>query len=462
MFMDVIQKFIVYVQKHGLLSRGEKVLVAVSGGIDSVVLLHLLRQLQPSWQLTLSVAHLNHGLRGASADRDEAFVKTLAEELKLPFYSKKADVKAYVKKHGLSLEEGARDVRFAFLMSLLKTLEYDKLALGHHANDQAETILMNIVRGSGLRGCQGMHPLRGAVIRPLLFAMKHEIEAYAKQHKLSYVVDESNSDRRFLRNRIRWDVLPVLERAAGAHAISCICRTGAISAEAEAYISDSARKAKKRIVRKGTRGEIILDIDKFLSYFKAVQKILLFQILEEELQLKKISASKIDRLLSLAEKGKSGHRTWLDKEVTGIRSGHHLVFTKQTKPLPEIPVRVGRPVDILGQDARFHATLMELDGRKDVFTEERTVEYLDYDTVSFPLRIRYFRHGDAFYPLGMGAKKKLHDFFIDEKVPNYQRMSVPLLLGGDDILWVVGYRIDDRFKVTDRTKKIMKIAVYPK
>lgn len=105
---------------------------------------------------------------------------------------------------------------------------------------------------------------------------------------------------------------------------------------------------------------------------------------------------------------------------------------------------------------------MELDGRKDVFTEERTVEYLDYDTVSFPLRIRYFRHGDAFYPLGMGAKKKLHDFFIDEKVPNYQRMSVPLLLGGDDILWVVGYRIDDRFKVTDRTKKIMKIAVYPK
>ena len=459
--MDLIQKFIAYVQKHGILSKGEKVLVAVSGGIDSVVLLHLLRQIQPLWQLTLSVAHLNHGLRGPSADHDEAFVKELTDGLRLPFYSKKEDVKAYVKKHRLSLEEGARDVRFAFLMHLLKTLKYDKLALGHHANDQAETILMNIIRGSGLRGCQGMRPVRGSIIRPLLFAMKDEIESYAEQHKITYVVDESNMDRRFLRNRIRWDVLPALEKAVGAHVIPCICRTGDISSEAEVFMSDSARRARKRIVRKASQYEIILDIDKFLSYFKAVQKILLFQILEEEFRLKKITASKIDRLLYLAEKGRSGHRTQLDKDVMGIRSGDHLVITKK-KTLPEIPIRVDQSIDILGQDIRFQATLMEHNGRNDVFTEERTVEYLDYDTLSFPLRIRYFRQGDAFYPLGMGGKKKLHDFFIDEKVPNYRRMSVPLLLGGDDILWVVGYRIDDRFKVTDKTKKIVKIAVYPK
>ena len=166
--MDFIQKFIAYIQKHSLLDKGEKVVVAVSGGIDSVVLLDLLRQIQQSWQLTLSVAHLNHGLRGKSADHDETFVKELTDRVKLPFYSQKEDVKAYVKKHRLSIEEGAREVRFSFLMSLLKTLKYDKLALGHHANDQAETILMNMIRGSGLRGLQGIRPIRGSVIRPLL------------------------------------------------------------------------------------------------------------------------------------------------------------------------------------------------------------------------------------------------------------------------------------------------------
>ena len=199
-----------------------------------------------SWDLTLGVAHVNHGLRGKMADKDELFVRDLVHRNGLPFYHKKEDVRTYAMKNKISIEEGAREVRYKFLYALLDRLNYDRLALGHHANDQAETILMNLVRGSGLRGMGGMRPTRDRVIRPLLFVSRGTVESYAVERSLDFVEDASNRDRKFLRNRIRWDVIPVLENASGHQVVSPICRTGDACQEAEGYLKYSAREAREK------------------------------------------------------------------------------------------------------------------------------------------------------------------------------------------------------------------------
>ena len=459
LFMDLLHKFETYVRRHRLVEERDKILIAVSGGVDSVVLLKLFLEIREKWKLSLSVAHLNHGLRGESADRDESFVKDLTHHFGIAFYAKKADVKSYAKTHKLSLEESAREVRFRFLLMLQNEHDVDKIALGHHAKDQAETILMNIVRGSGIRGLRGIKPMRGSIIRPLLFAMKEEIVSYAAEWGLDYVEDASNQDRCFLRNRIRWDVLPVLERAMGSHVIPCISRTGESILEAEAFIDDAVNQAKAQSIVDITDNEIILDIYKFLSYFRIVQKGVTINILEEELQKKDIDSSKIERILALARDGESGKKIELGEGKLAIKSGQHLVFLKYFDSMTEISIELGEPVVLKKTGFEFQSTVMNCDVNEIVFSTDANIEYIDFDRISLPLRIRSMHEGDAFYPLGMNQKKKLHDFFIDKKVPNYRRSSIPLLVGGDDIIWVGGFRIDDRVKITKKTKNILKLEL---
>lgn len=435
--------------------------MAVSGGVDSVVLLNLFYCIRDKWNLSLSVAHLNHRLRGSEADRDENFVRKLSQQKDLPFYSERRDVKTYAKTHRLSLEEGARKVRFEFLNALLSKIKYDKIALGHHANDQAETILMNLARGSGLKGLRGIKPIRGTVIHPLLFAPKKDILSYAEQRGLEYMTDTTNQDRDFLRNRVRWDVFPKLEETFGSHVVASICHAGNVCAEAEEFLEHSAGKAKERIIVSQTRDEIILDIHEFFRYFKVVQKVVLIQIIEDAFPRIEINASTIDRLIYLAEKGRSGNIVELNGEVTVVRSGDHLVLLKARQPLPETPVRVGQETILSGIGLKFRSTLIVRNEAGIPFTSDSNIEYLDYDTIPSPLCLRPHRSGDKFVPLGMNRKKKVHDFFIDEKIPNYRRSSIPLLVGGDHIIWIAGYRIDDRFKITEETKKILKVEIIP-
>lgn len=459
--MDFLKKFEAFVRKHDLLREYDRILLAVSGGIDSVVLLDLFLRIQPQFDLTLAVAHMNHGLRGSEADRDENFVRNLAREFGLPFFSRLEDVRTYSRQRKLSLEEGAREVRFNFLESLLDRLRFDRLALGHHANDQAETILMNLVRGAGLRGLSGIRPMRGRVIHPLLFATRKEIEFYSESQKLNYVVDASNQSRRFLRNRIRWDVLKNLEKTVGPHVFITICRVGNVIREAEVFLENSAANVRRQVVVAESNDKIVLDIYKFLSYFKVIQKTVLIQILEEVSFLKRrVRLYEIDEILKLAEKGRSGGVVDLGNGVKVVKTGDKLVFMREQQGWGKAFIQIGQSIDI--EDGfEFRSALMKKKDGLVVFTNDRRIEYLDYDTLSFPLLLRSYSPGDRFVPLGMKGKKKLQDFFVDEAVPNYCRSLVPLLVGGEDIIWVVGYRIDDRFKVTEKTRNVLKVEIIP-
>lgn len=460
--MDLLKKFEDFSRSLDLFEKGERILMAVSGGMDSVVLLDLFMRIRHSWSLTLAVAHVNHGLRGKEADRDEIFVRELSRRQGILFYSQKTNVREYAKVHRLSLEEAGRDVRFGFLGWVFDVLYYDRLALGHQANDQAETILMNLTRGAGLRGLGGIRPIRGHAIRPLLFATRKEVEEYARERQLCFVEDASNKDCRFLRNRIRWDVLGRLEEAVGAHVVSTICRAGRAASEADEYVESVARGIRRRIAKVQSQTEIILDIFKFLRYFKIVQKTVVVQVLREVYQNRDSwSASEIDRILCLAEGGRSGGVVELGCGIRVIKSRDRLIFLRNRPRIDEIEVQVGQFVDIKEIGIQFRAEVVSRKTKDIVYSNNPRIEYLDYDLLSFPLRIRSFRPGDSFVPLGMKGKKKLHDFFVDEKVPNYRRSSVPLLVGADGIVWVAGYRMDDRYKITEKTTHILKVEIHP-
>ncbi|MBN2028784.1 tRNA lysidine(34) synthetase TilS [bacterium] len=458
--MDFFNKFHHYVDENNLIVRQDKVLIAVSGGIDSIVLLDLFLQIRSELNLVLSGVHVNHGLRGKQADRDEIFVRNSIRNIGLPFYSLKMDVKGYSKRKKLSVEEGGRKLRFDFFNTLLKRLSYDKIALAHHAHDQAETIIMNLARGSGIRGMGGMHPQRNKIIHPLLFASKEEIVSYAHHRNLCHVEDHTNRDKTILRNRIRWDIVRSMEESIGSYIIHSISHTGKVMREVQAFIDFESQKALKKVIEHRSQNEIILDIVKFLKYFKIVQKNMLIQILNEiDYPNRYVRSLEIETILRLIEKGRKGSVYCLKNDLMAIKQNNWISFTKMGPPVKEIKVKVGQEYDIPDLGMRFHAECIKKEMEMGMFTNNRWIEYLDYDTLTMPLKIRSWNHGDWFIPLGMSGRKKLHDFFIDAKVPKYKRASVPLLIGGENIVWIIGYRIDDQFKVTDQTTRILKVMM---
>jgi tRNA(Ile)-lysidine synthase len=459
--MNLVDQFETFIQKNELINHNDRILIGVSGGIDSVCLFHLFLIIKNKWNLSLAVIHVNHGWRGKNADLDEAFVRELARKNRLICYSQKVDARGYAIKHKLSPEEGARVVRFKYFNDIINRTNYDLLALAHHADDQAETILMNMIRGTGIRGLGGIYPRREKIIHPLLFATREQIENYVNINGLKYVTDKSNLDTRYLRNRIRLNIISKLKQDIGQHIVSTFCRTGDAARETQTYLENESNHLKQQVICCESKNEIVLDIDKFLDYFKIIQKTLIIQIIDQILlNTRRINSKTIERILQLAENGRSGNILKLGIDLTVIRSGNKLIFTRlDNNPLRKITVKVGEPVNLSNIGIKFQSTNMELNKYDVVFSDNRNIEYLDFDKINFPLHLRPVRNGDWFIPLGMHNKKKLQDFFIDERIPNYQRARVPLLTSSDHILWVVGLRIDDRYKITCKTKNILKVEI---
>ena len=458
--MEILQKWIQFVREQRLFSPGNKILLGVSGGIDSVVMLDLFLRISHSWNLKLAVVHVNHHLRGRSADTDEQFVRNLARDFNLPFYGLKSDVKSYSKKNRLSIEAGAREVRFRFFDRMLKQLGYDSVALAHHADDQAETVLMHLVQGSGLRGLRGMLPKRDRIIRSLLPITRGEIEKYSIERKLKFVVDKSNYETRHTRNKIRWDVLQPLKRRMGESVIRSICHTASIVSESESYLEFEVNKIRKHVIVSCSEQEIVLDIDRFLHYFKTIQKTLLIQIFEEFFHFtRNLRAHEFDRIINLAIYGKSGSYIEIGNHYRIARTKKQLSLIRNINGCPSIPVEIGLEILLPERHLKFHTEILNEKRSEISFINNKKVEYLDMSKIPSPLIVRSVKPGDWFVPLGMKGKKKLHDFFIDEKVPFYKRSSIPLLVGGDSIVWVMGHRLDERFKLDEDTKKILKVEI---
>ena len=432
-----------YVRKQKLFQSEERILLAVSGGIDSVVMLHLFDQTAFSF----AVAHCNFHLRGTASDGDETFVRELCEQFDIPFFTKSFDTESYAKEHGISIQMAARDLRREWFEEVLDKEKYSKIATAHHLNDSLETTIFNLAKGTGIAGLQGILPQKGKYIRPLLFATREMIEIYANKHELEWREDQSNSSIKYSRNLIRHKVIPELKK---------------INPNLEGTFSQTMEKLEgattifKTFIGKHKSGLLlekdgIFGIDKSQIERLDNASLMLFEMLEEYgfnyTQVK-------DVLQALdSQSGKvfysSSHQLTMDREKLYLQRKKELAdalweVTKETRSLQ---------VD----DQSFVFKTVEMTHHS--IDTDPSVASLDIDKLDFPLAIRYWQYGDVFFPLGMKHKKKVSDFMIDEKIPVNLKKQTLILLSGDKLVWVVGHRIDDRFKITNHTRKVFRVSI---
>ena len=437
-------------------------MVAVSGGVDSVVLLDLLRWVQPEWNLRLKIIHLNHGIRGSEADRDEDFVRSLAERLQIDIILERRDVPAYQEEHGLGLEEAARDVRYQFYERILAKTGFKKVALGHQKNDEAETILGHILRGTGVRGLSGMPIKRGPFIRPLLWASREEILRFAKARHLNYREDTSNTDLGYMRNRIRHELFPYLEEHFNPEVTSHITQLGTIFSETESYLNAMAHESAKNCILLQNQSKIILDIEKFSEYFNIIRKYILREFLREMgVPDSYLTFEKYNALLSLAGGRRSGRKIAVSPEVTVLVDHAGLVIQKnQSIPHILLTVDPGKEYTLKEYGVMFRTQISADSQEFGRFTSDPAVEWVDWDLIrGKELSLRSWKEGDRFYPLGMNGSKKVSDFLIDEKIPLHERNRVLVLTANGEIVWICGYRLDNRFKVTKASEKGLQLML---
>lgn len=449
------------IKRFNMLSAGDKVVVGVSGGPDSVVLIHLLYRLKAKYKLDIWAAHLNHCIRGEEAKEEERWVKRFACDLGIPVISECIDVPLLAKKKGIGLEFTARQARYSFLEHIANKVGANKIAMGHTASDQAETVLMRLIRGSGVDGLAGIPPVRGRIIRPLIQTFRWEIEKYCKEHDLSPKQDSSNRDFSFLRNRIRFKLIPYLSSRYNPCMVEVLLHTADLLQIDKDFLEDIAVRARKRVTRKKTGGEVVVNAKRFFQLHLSLQRRIIRNIIQElKGNLEGIEYNHIFQILSLKEA--SGTKMIdLPDNLKVIKQYNEIIFKKDKDLSPffstylNVPGRTKLPQLNMVFESKI---LLRPPSR---FSRDKNRIYIDLDKIAdlHSLFVRPRKEGDRFRPFGMRGEKKLKDFFIDLKVPRYQRDKIPILLSGDKIVWVVGYRMDDRFKVEDATKKVLKIKV---
>jgi len=444
------------IRNYRLLKSGDKILVSVSGGPDSVALLSLLLELRNHFKWDLEVAHVNHKLRGKESDKDLEFVKKLATKYGLEFNSTSVNTKKFANDKKLSLEDAARQIRYAFLEKTAQKIKADKIALGHTQNDQAETVLMRLFRGSGALGLSGIPIKRGKYVRPLLEVSREEILKYLKQNKLSYRIDKSNLTAQFLRNRIRTNILPWLKKEINPEIISTLNRTATILNEIEQYLDKETKKIFEKLTQPG-KNKILINRQKFSNLENIFKKNLVrYSWTKLTAEIYPLDFKQVERVLNLVEAKKVGKRVNLKSGYWAeLNSKYLVIFKKQPK---KYKILVKFPGEFRLNGHNLKARIIERKKLPEkIQTKSENQAYLDWEKLKGTLNLRGYLPGDKFKPLGMKGNKKLSDFFTDSKIPRHQREETLLLTSKGKIAWIVGQRISDEFKITNKTKKVLAL-----
>jgi tRNA(Ile)-lysidine synthase len=448
-------------QEYQMLDRGRTLLVAVSGGPDSMVLLHTLWHLREPLAIKLFVAHLNHQMR-PGATEDALFVEATANDLGIRCISTTIDVLSYQRQHKLSPEDAARQVRYAFLRATAAQLGADRIAVGHTADDQAETVLLHLLRGSGLRGLCGIPPIRGPIIRPLIRVLRRDVLEYARRHRVPCRDDPTNAQRRYTRNRIRLDLLPALQQGYNPRFVQALCTTAQLLADDEAALQAMSRQCFLSARLPSTSEQIQLQIDALTPLAPGLQRRVLRRALKEVMGgLQGITSRHIAAILALLRPRAGSKWLQLPQGVVVERRYEVLRIYRQV-PSAAVDVNVLLPVPgVCGIEA-LGVTIVS-----DLFRHEAAtgpfptgeVTWLDADSVGRNVRVRTRRPGDCLQPLGSIYPKKLKAFLIDAKVPRVVRDRLPLVIGRQGIAWVAGVRPAEWAKVTPATRMILRLQL---
>lgn len=475
---NFLQNITQTIENYQMVQPGDSVLVGVSGGPDSSALLHALHTLAPRFSLKLGVAHLNHSLRPKDSHRDAEFTAALAAKCQLPFFLKTENVRKYQQQHKLSLEEAARRVRYRFYEDVAHKNHFNKIALGHHDDDNVELILMYLLRGSGPSGLSGIPPVRdGRFIRPLIHVGRSEIMDFLETNGLKYVSDESNRDTRFLRNRIRHQLIPVLKKSYNPAVVPTISRLGSILRAEDEWIETLLDPLFEISTVTMKPDKISLSAVKLNNFHvAATRRIIRRAIGKVKGNLRRISFKHIDHAVALLKRHppygeldlpgqiritRENAFLMISKEKVGLRSLGRLEERPSTKRTVNYEYRIEGSgtlfVKEIGRYLKFSE--FEMKAMPDFGCSGHPVAFFDMNSLRFPMVLRNFRPGDRFNPLGMAGSQKVKMFFINNKVPRQQRRVCPLLLSENKIVWIVGHRIDESVKVVPSTRNVLKVEL---
>lgn len=455
----LIEAVINNIESYKLFKEGENILIGVSGGHDSVVLLHILKDIAKDKGYKLHIAHINHGVRGEEADGDEEYVRKLAETYGIPFYVKKADMNRYAKERNLSSEEAGREIRYSFFREILKTeLKTGKIAVAHNKNDQAETLIMRIMRGTGIDGLKGMDFANGDVARPLLDVSRTEIEKYCEEHGLEPRVDRTNLENIYSRNKVRLELIPYIEDNFNPNITETLCRMSEVMRRDSDFLQDTAVKAYESVVLCEKNDAIVLDNEKFKLLDTAIKyRVARMAIFKLAGDLEGIEEKHIRILAEFSEVSKTGKNIDLIKGIRAKITYGELSIEKSEKKSViryNYKVEVGESLELKELGSTLNSKVVEIDSFEGESKETYSACF-DYDQISGDIFIRNRLPGDKVKFLGMNGRKKLKDYFIDEKIPQVEREMTPLIEIDGEIAWIVGNRVTGKAKITANTKRVL-------
>lgn len=433
-----VKKFIEFAQQNNLFQTDSKILAAISGGMDSVVMAHLLK----ASGLNFSIAHCNFQLRGDEATRDQEFCNELARQFRVKFHTINFDTSAYAAKNKISIQMAARDLRYQWFEQLREQHGYDVIALAHHQNDTIETILLNLVRGTGIAGLHGILPRNGYLVRPLLFMGRGEVREMVEQNGLKYVEDSSNASTKYARNKLRHEVIPKLKELNPS-----LEKTFENSLQhfrdMETLLELRAEELKRNLLTEN--GE---EIHIALAELKKLEpkRLLLFKLLNDY----GFNETTVNDLIESLDK--HAGRVFESDRFKLILDREKLILIKNNNDkLQAVPISADEHDAIYGD---YRVTMLHDDSPL-IIKDNPLAVAIDSSLLVYPLTIRPWQQSDYFYPLGMKTRKKLSDFFIQQKIPLHEKSRIPLLVNGNgDIMWIAGYRLSDRYKVSAITKKV--------
>lgn len=436
-------RFIDYIRANNLTLPSDSILLGVSGGIDSMVMLHLFQKSG----FNITVAHCNFSLRGDEADADELHVKQYCLIHGLTCHAVKFDTHEYARENKLSIQVAARELRYAYFKELCDDFKYSKVAIAHNLNDTAETVLINLSRGTGIKGLAGIKAINGNTIRPLLFATRAEIEEYASKHAVSYREDSSNSKTKYKRNFIRHKIIPEL-RYLNPSVDRAIADTANHLQEAVWLVEEQLARIRQLVVSHD--GDTIKFSVEALKHERCAR---FFMV--EELSQFDFSPSTASAVVELLD-AESGRR--VESSTHTLSKDRDFLILTRNHPREDAVVSIGIDTEFVDTPIKLKVeAIANCSGIQ--IERDPDIALLNYSAISYPLVLRVWQPGDKFVPFGMTGFKKISDFLVDIKVPMHQKRSVYVLVSGDEIVWVVGYRIDNRFRIDEQTTQVLKLSL---
>lgn len=441
--------------KYGLVSKGDSIVLGVSGGADSVALLDILCDMSDEYDLKLYVVHVNHCLRGKDADNDQQYVETICRERNIPCKVFKFDVAEIARSEHLTSEEAGRKMRYYAFGTVANEVCANKIATAHHMNDNTETLLFNILRGSGLTGLCGIRAIRGKYIRPLIKTSRAQIEDYLKNKNISWCTDNTNNETFFTRNKIRHELLPYIKNNFNPSAEYALQRMSELCSDDNDFIDGTANACLSDCTVSSDNAHIVLNTKKFNLQHIAIKRRIIRLVLEKlSVPLKDVHMVHVDNCIKMIGSSASGAYTHVGNCKVGLEQNGIHFSTDDICENFEVLADVGSECYIPQIKSRI--IIKKVDKRG---ASSKNRVYISADEISLPLVIRNRRNGDRIKPFGMSGEKKLKDYFIDKKVPLSERNNIPVFVHNNKIVWIGGYCINEDCRVTANTNKILMLEI---